>query len=160
MDACFEILVGSCRLVDGLDRPKKTRHWGDESFVEESASYSWGSHVRVTQVPVPEHVLARLPGELRNRPWCCLSVGSSGLDALEREARGEAKDMSARTLEDFLRAQLFDDEDWAAVFEWQCDTIDEVFESDVDQFLRRFRANLANADTRPLGFVAFHRAGR
>jgi hypothetical protein len=144
--------------MDGLTRAVKVRTWGDESFEEHSPSLEWGPHVRVSEIAVPRHVLRFVPEDLRGQPWCCLRITGDALDLLKLEVRGDSQEWSGKSLDDFLRAQLFDEEAWVAVFEWQCDMIDEIMESDVNEFIGMLRANFMGTGERPKGFVAFHRA--
>jgi len=161
MDASFELLIRQLDTSIGLEVRRPVFEWGGELHVQGPHESSWGQHVRFTiEDEAPDRILRKLPSVLQRKPWKLIAVHGDCLDLLRNETNDQVAEWGDHTLEAFLRSQLKDEDDWVAVFAWQCDQIDQVLEdANVELFWKTLCSQLRSGST-VKGLLAIHRQSR
>lgn len=130
MDVCFDVCIEQLLVHPKLqlDAPLQDRSgkWHE--------TYTWGDDPNdelrlILGYELPNHITARLPIEVQRSARCIARLEGTALDRLAtnlNRGKDDELDPPASSLLCWLSCQLTDSRTWAMIFEWHCDTIDEV----------------------------------
>lgn len=152
MDTCFELMVLNDKPIRNLDVSQEKITWQGVEYPQEPKKYLWGKFIFLTESPIPRHIVNYLPSNFIEQKWICFSIKGKILDLLELEANGLLIDWDNKSLDSLFDLVLSSQSMWVVVFEWHCDTIDNVYKLSIDCCLSQLKSNLKHTDIRE-GFI-------
>ncbi|RUO31140.1 hypothetical protein [Aliidiomarina soli] len=157
MEVCFDLIIPEVLTNEGSLLSEELIGWGDEQFSQDPPKYKGIGSVTFTRRPIPEHITRYLPKDLDVSDWIYLSLEQEALGAWEDAINRGDGVMAEVPLKQFLSQLLKKLDNWAIVFELNCDQIDEVYRLSSSGLLRKIEETL-NWNNDPEGFIAWYKS--
>lgn len=153
MEVCFDILVPRKVVESAPALQEICSTWGGEKFSQDPKRYGLEGSVSFTERALPRHIERHIPSHFGVSAWQCLSLDGGALSLWERVINSKEADDGHVPLKDFLNEFLRPLENWAVVFELNCDQIDHIYEMNCEDLIKKIDEILCWKN-QPEGFIA------
>lgn len=154
MEVCFDLIVPEAATNSSSLLSEELVGWGDEKFSQDPPRYKGMGVVAFTRRPIPEHIAHYLPKDFDVSDWAYLSLDEGFLGDWENAINRSDGVMPEVPLKLFLSQLLGKLDNWAIVFELDCDQIDGVYQLSSSGLIGKIEEVL-NFNNEPEGFIAW-----
>lgn len=154
MEVCFDLIIPETATSSGSLLSEELVGWGGEQFSQDPPKYKGLGVVTFTRRPIPEHITRYLPKDLNVSDWVYLSLDEGFLCDWEKGINRSNGEMPEVPLKLFLSQLLKELENWAIVFELNCDQIDGVYQLSSSGLLGKIE-EILDWNNEPEGFIAW-----
>lgn len=141
-DVAFEFIIPENSQLDSFNFQCKAREWDGVMHEQGLPESNFGKHFKLIKTPVPISHLSRLPKQLSQTKWVCISVQGDGLEIYGMNLLGEGEEETGFTLKDLIQNLLKWKGPWAVVFEPDYDSELETKQATIDDIIASIKFSL------------------